>query len=140
MTILIAILALAEFAFFFIYDLRLSKDNRSERHVIRLMSCTGGMVLILLEIALPCPVGLQELAVDLSMSTAILVLYPCSFEKPKASFVASTYLLASGALVSELPAPLTLSANGRFAHLSRCSSLSFAIFFTSPICGLRGSV
>lgn len=96
MTILIAILALAEFAFFFIYDLRLSKDNRSERHVIRLMSCTGGMALILLEIALPCPVGLQELAVDLSMSTAILVLYPCSFEKPKASFVASTYLLASG--------------------------------------------
>lgn len=96
MTRLIAFLALIELSFFFIYDFKLSKENRSERYFIRLMSCAGGMSLILLEFLLPCRAGLQELAVDLSMSTAMLVIYPCSFEKPKVSFIASACLLVSG--------------------------------------------
>ena len=80
MTILIAFLALIELSIFFVYDLVLSKGNRSERYFIRLMSCVGGIALILSEFALPCHTGMQELAVDISMSAAILVMYPCSFE------------------------------------------------------------
>ncbi len=96
MTILIALLALIELSFFFIYDFILSKGNRSERYVIRLMSCAGGMALILSELALPCRTGMQEVAANLSMSTAILVMYPCSFEKPKAPLNASACLLVFG--------------------------------------------
>lgn len=96
MTILIALLALIELSFFFIYDLMLSKGNRSERYIIRLMSCVGGIVSILSEFALPCQTGMQELVVDLSMSAAILVMFPCSFEKPKASLNASACLLVFG--------------------------------------------
>ena len=93
MTIFIALLALMELSFFFVYDLRISKGDRSARYIIRLMSCLGGMTLILSEFVLPCRTGMQELAVDISMSTAILVMYLCSFEKPKASLNASVCLL-----------------------------------------------
>ena len=55
--------------------------------------------MILAELILPCRVEMQELAVDLSMSTAILVMYPCSFEKPKTSFNVSACLLVSSIAV-----------------------------------------
>ena len=96
MTIPIAFLALIELSIFFVYDLVLSKGNRSERYFIRLMSCVGGIALILSEFALPCHTGMQELAVDISMSAAILVMYPCSFENPKVSLNASACLLVFG--------------------------------------------
>ena len=93
MTIIIVLIALAELLFFFIYDFRISSGNRSERYAIRLMSCVSGIALILLELVLPCRTGMPELAVDLSSATAMLVIYPCSFERPKASFIAAESLM-----------------------------------------------
>lgn len=93
MTIFITLLTLVELSVFMVYDLRINKGDRSERFAIRLMSCVGGMTLILSEILIPHPIDIQELAVDLSFVTAILVMYPCSFEKPHTSLKAAYCML-----------------------------------------------
>ena len=96
MTIFITFLTLLELSIFLVYDLRINRGDRSARYAIRLMSSIGGLVLILAEILLPGRLGTPELEVDLSFITAMLVLYPCSFEKPETSFKAALCLLIFG--------------------------------------------
>ena len=86
MTIFITFLTLLELSIFLVYDLRINRGDRSARYAIRLMSSIGGLVLILAEILLPGRLDTPELEVDLSFITAMLVIYPCSFEKPDTSF------------------------------------------------------
>ena len=96
MTIFITFLTLLELSIFLVYDLRINRGDRSARYAIRLMSSIGGLVLILAEILLPGRLGTPELEVDLSFITAMLVMYPCSFEKPETSFKAALCLLIFG--------------------------------------------
>ena len=96
MTIFITFLTLLELSIFLVYDLRINRGNRSARYAIRLMSSIGGLVLILAEILLPGRLDTPELEVDLSFITAMLVMYPCSFEKPDTSIKAALYLLIFG--------------------------------------------
>lgn len=96
MTIFITFLTLLELSIFLVYDLRINRGNRSARYAIRLMSSIGGLVLILAEILLPGRLDTPELEVDLSFITAMLVMYPCSFEKPDTSFKAALCLLIFG--------------------------------------------
>lgn len=96
MTIFITFLTLLELSVFLVYDLRINRDNRSARYAIRLMSSIGGLVLILAEILIPGRLDTPELVVDLSFITAMLVMYPCSFEKPDTSFKAALCLLIFG--------------------------------------------
>lgn len=95
-TTLVAILAIVELSFFLIYDLRMSRGNRTARYVIRLMSCAGGLLLIVSDLLLSPPLDMQELAADFTFSMAILVIYPCSFEKPEPSLKSSTFLAVTG--------------------------------------------
>lgn len=132
MTILIASLALIELSIFFVYDLVLSKGNRSERYFIRLMSCVGGIALILSEFALPCHTGMQELAVDISMSAAILALSRSLRFRSTPPLVCSCSVWScSYASVSDPPASLISSVSARCPPSFRCSSLSCATIFTS---------
>lgn len=94
MTIVISMLALIELSFFLLYDFRSSQGNLSERYAIRLMSCAGGILLILFELMTPNHCEMQSLASDLSSATAMLVIYPCSFEKPKTSLCTALCLLS----------------------------------------------
>ena len=96
MTIFITFMTLLELSIFLVYDLRINRGDRSARYAIRLMSSIGGLVLILAEILLPGRLGTPELEVDLSFITAMLVMYPCSFEKPETSFKAALCLLIFG--------------------------------------------
>lgn len=96
MTIFITFLTLLELSIFLVYDLRINRSDRSARYAIRLMSSIGGLVLILAEILLPGRLDTPELEVDLSFITAMLVMYPCSFEKPDTSFKAALCLLIFG--------------------------------------------
>ena len=96
MTIFITFLTLLELSIFLVYDLRINRGDRSVRYAIRLMSSIGGLVLILAEILLPGRLDTPELEVDLSFITAMLVMYPCSFEKPDTSFKAALCLLIFG--------------------------------------------
>ncbi len=91
-TIIIAILAIAEMLFFFIYDLKTSKGNRTLKYVIRLMSCASGVLLIVADLLISPVPDSQELAADFSFAAAILVVYPCSSEKPEHSLRSSLLL------------------------------------------------
>ncbi len=95
-TTIAAILAILELSFFFIYDLKMSKGNRSSRYAIRLMSCSGGVLLIVSDLLLFPPLDLQELAADFTFAMAILVIYPCSFERPEPSLKSSVFLAVAG--------------------------------------------
>lgn len=94
MTRIITLLAIVELSFFFVYDLISSKGNRTRRYAIRMSSCLGGVVLAVCELVFDSPYETRELAADLSCAAAVLVMYPCSFEKPKSSLLASLCLLS----------------------------------------------
>lgn len=94
MTRIITLLAIVELSFFFVYDLISSKGNRTRRYAIRMSSCLGGVVLAVCELVFDSPFETRELAADLSCAAAVLVMYPCSFEKPKSSLLASLCLLS----------------------------------------------
>ncbi len=96
MTSITTFLILLELSIFLVYDLRVRKGDRSTRYAIRLMSSIGGIVLILSEVLLPHRLDISELVIDLSLISSMLVIYPCSFEKPDASFKATLCLLLFG--------------------------------------------
>lgn len=98
MTTLIALLTLVELLFFFVYDFRINKVNFSCRYIIRLLSSAGGLLLIVSEWIL-VSMDTQRLAVDLSFASAVLVMYPCSFEKPDTSLRTSLFLVISAFLI-----------------------------------------
>lgn len=131
MTIIVELLALAELLFFFIYDFRTSKGNRSERYALRLMSCVSGITLILLDLVLPCHTGMSEVAVDLSSATAILVMYPCSFEKPRTSFLAAKCLMVYMIAVSVF---FGLRSAGSLGFKFQRAVSSFAPLFIFVLC------
>lgn len=96
MTIFFLVLAFLELSFLIVYDFRCGKVEKSARSAIRIASCAGGLLMVLLDLVLPPPVEMPSLAVDLSFASACLVMFPCSFEKPKTSVVAVALLLAYG--------------------------------------------
>lgn len=98
LTVIIAILVILELSLFLLYDLRMSKGNRSLRYVIRLISCAGGLLLIVSDLLLSPSLDLQELAADFTFASAVLVVYPCSFENPDHSLKASLSLAVYGFL------------------------------------------
>lgn len=132
MTIAITFFALVELSFFFVYDLQNSKGNRSERYAVRLMSSMGGIVLILSEFALPGRTEMHELSVDISCVTALLVMYPCSFEKPGISLKASACLLSFCLATSfyyGLKSPGSLDFRGQRAVFSFVPMFVFVLFY-----------
>lgn len=95
MSIIVSILALTEFIFFLVYDLRTSKGNHSKRFWIRIISIVTGIMCVTGEniFAFPCPV--PGLGTDLAFVAAILLIFPCSYEKPDLSFRTACFLSVS---------------------------------------------
>lgn len=93
MTVLFSLLTLLELSVLLAYDIRLSKGDRSRRLAIRLASSVGGIVLIASDLVLASRFGVSELVIDISFVTAMLIMFPCSFEKPDTSLKVSLGLL-----------------------------------------------
>lgn len=96
MTVVITLLTLLELSIFLVYDLRINKGSRSARYEVRLVSSVGGIVLIMSDFILSHRFGMFDLLVDISFITSMLVIYPCSFEKPDASLKVASGLLLLG--------------------------------------------
>lgn len=94
MTIILMLLTLSVLSFFMVCDFRLNKWNLTERYAIRLTSCLGGILLVLSSAAFPRMTDMRELVVNLSSVTAILVIYPCSFERSGPALKSALCLLA----------------------------------------------
>ena len=132
MTIVFASLALIELSFFLVYDFKCSQGNLSERYAIRLMSSAGGVLLIISELMFHSHSGVQGLASDLSSATAMLVMYPCSFEKPGTSLKVAVCLLAISLITLVffgLKPSGTLDFKGQRVVLSFILMLVFVLLF-----------
>ena len=99
MTTILSTLALLEFIFFFCYDLRTGKGNHSKRFWIRILSSLTGVLCVLTDniIAFPCP--LSSLGADIGSVTAMLLIFPCSYEKPELSLRSACVLAVSSLAV-----------------------------------------
>ncbi len=117
----IVFLTLAELAFFLVHDSRVTRGTLTQGYFIRLISSVGGMALIVSEWALSS-MDMHKLTVDFSFAVAVLVMYPCSFEKPAASLMVSVCLMLM-AFVSMLY--FDLKPPGNFAFKCQRESLSF---------------
>lgn len=95
MSIVFAFILIAECLAFLLYDL--SKNHmRLSRHLfIRLMAGFTGVALVTLDLIKSGPVDPRYLALDIAAAVEILLFYPCSYEKPGASFTAVLVLEAT---------------------------------------------
>lgn len=94
-------MTLAEFSFFLVYDVRINRKAFSHRYLIRTLSSVGGLALIVSEWALDS-MDVQRLTVDLSFAAAVLVIFPCSFEKTAASLRMALCLMLAALLTKML--------------------------------------
>ena len=99
MTTILSTLALIEFSLFFCHDLRTSKGNHSKRFWIRIVSAVSGILCVLSENILIRPCTLSGLGTDIALVTAILLIFPCSYEKPGLALRTASFLAVSGLAV-----------------------------------------
>lgn len=133
MTTILSSLALIEFVFFLCYDFRISKGNHSKRFWIRIISSFSGILCISLEniFVFPCP--LYGLVTDVAFAAAVLIIYPCSFEKPdlalKAALLLSVSCLAAILFFDLFPA----AAAFRLERLVVAGSAGLLVLMTCSI-------
>ncbi len=96
MTTFFSIVAIAEYIFFLLRDIRSSKGNRSARFALRMLSVICGAVMILSEMLVFRPLDRQELSLDIAVSAAMLVVFPCSSESTALSMEMSSGLAVTG--------------------------------------------
>jgi AraC-like DNA-binding protein len=99
MTTILSTLSLIEFSLFFCHDLRTSKGNHSKRFWIRIVSAVSGILCVLSENILIRPCTLSGLGTDIASVTAILLIFPCSYEKPGLALRTASFLAVSGLAV-----------------------------------------
>ncbi len=99
MSIIIALSLIFEFLFFLFYDLVRNRAKTTRHLVIRATAGLTGALLVVLELARPGPVEIRYLVLDVTAVAEILLLYPCSFEKPSFSFSA-VFLIELGVIIS----------------------------------------
>ena len=107
MTTIAASFLFAELAFFLVYDLVKSRRSVSPRLKIRFAAGMTGILLISMELLVFRPCGMQGLVAALMLVDGIMVMYPCSFEKPSHAFaaalVAGIAAVVSNILIGFLP-------------------------------------
>ena len=82
MIALLSLVAIAAFCILLILDFKTNKANLTERYALRLLSCAGCSILIACDCLFSAPLEMPELVVDIAVAYAILLMHPCSFEKP----------------------------------------------------------
>ena len=99
MTIIIALFLIVEYLFFLVYDLSKKPHDDSKRLAVRMMAGMTGIVLVVLEAIIPSDLEVRNLILDVMAPVMILVMYPCSYEKPSISFK-SAVLIDSAVFIS----------------------------------------
>ena len=94
MTLFLSIAALAVYSILVILDFRLSNGNRDSRFCLRVISCSACMFLIVGEHLFDTLPEMSELTADVFVGDAILLMFPCSFEKPDVSLKFSLAIMA----------------------------------------------
>ena len=98
MATIISILLIAELSFFILFDLLKFGGHAPAHRKIRLVAGATGILLVLLELLLPLPCEPDHLVVDMMIATEILMVFPCSFEKPSLAVKAALAINAFGVL------------------------------------------
>lgn len=96
MKVVIAFSLLLELFSFLIFDLAKNHAGTNLKLLIRLLSASVGLVLISLDLLLVRPGSSDSILSDMLVVTAILSMYPCSFEKPALAFRISVILALAG--------------------------------------------
>ncbi len=94
MTILLSLIALLALSFLVLKDGKENIRNRSPRFHLRILSAVGPVLLFLAGCLTGSPVEMEGLVVALSAGTALLMMYPCSYEKPEFSLKMGMTVLA----------------------------------------------
>lgn len=97
MSTVITFFLIVEYLSFLFYDFYKNRSRRNRQLVIRMLAGLTGASLVVLEVLRPGPVEIRYLVLDITAVVEILLLYPCSFEKP--GFSISATLLLEVALV-----------------------------------------
>lgn len=93
MTTILSMAALTLFIGLFFLDLRRSKGDKSLRFGIRALAGLGSSVLLLAGMLVSRHWDIASLVVCLIFSNEILMMFPCSYEKPKPAFDAALTVL-----------------------------------------------
>lgn len=140
MTIIISALALVGFFSFICHDIRSSKGNYSKRFVIRILSAITGILSVLSLNIFFHPCTLADLGTGMTAVTAILLLFPCSYEKPEQSLrtatVLSVSMLALILFFWRFPSTGGFKSARNFALMSECI---IVIFYFNLACARKRS-
>ena len=98
MSKIIALSLIVEFLAFLIYDFFKSGSRDARHFAIRTMAGATGVTLIALEFLIPDDISISYLLLDMMAVVEILLLYPCSFEKPSLSLFATLIIVGAVAL------------------------------------------
>lgn len=98
MSKIIALSLIVEFLAFLIYDFFKSGSRDARHFAIRTMAGATGVTLIALEFLIPDDISISYLLLDMMAVVEILLLYPCSFEKPSLSLLATLIIVGAVAL------------------------------------------
>lgn len=101
MPTIVASFLLTELAFFLVYDLVKSRRSMSPKLKIRITAGMAGMLLVTMEVMVFRPCGLNCLVADMMLVNGIMVMTPCSFEKPSYAFCAAV-IAGAAAVVSNI--------------------------------------
>ena len=123
-----ALFLIAELAFFLVYDLVKSRRSVSPRLKIRITAGVTGMLLVTMEILVFRPCGLHGLVADMMLVNGIMVMNPCSFEKPSYAFSAAVTIGAAAALSDILTAFLP---SGSMAFRLQRVMMSYSILLVT---------
>lgn len=128
MTTLLVLTTLVELSFFLIHDVRTNKVAFSHRYLIRILSSVGGLALIVSEWVSGC-MDVQRLTVNLAFSAAVLVMFPCSFEKSTASFRIALCLMLAALLIM-----LSFGSAGSLDFKCQRAVVSFVTMLSLLLC------
>ena len=92
MSTVVAFFLIVEYLSFLFYDFYKNRSRRNRQMVIRMLAGLTGALLVVLEVVRQGPVETSYLVLDITAVVEILLLYPCSFEKPGFSLCATLLL------------------------------------------------
>lgn len=92
MTIIFALSLIVEYISFLVYDLSNNSGGDPKRLAVRMAAGVTGIILVILEALMTTSLEARNLVLDVMAATQILVMYPCSYEKPSLSFRSALYI------------------------------------------------
>jgi AraC-like DNA-binding protein len=113
MSIIVAVFLIVECLAFLLNDLSQNHSHYSRHLAIRLMAGLTGVALVSLELMTSSHVDTRYLSLDIAAAVEILLLYPCSYEKPTISFT-SALILEAAVLISLVYSLIVPSGNLSF--------------------------